>query len=83
MKKTPTPRKPTKSELQTAFTARNNKDFSTNEITCRLVSIYTTIKDTEEEMTQLQAKLGVLRVRKEVDKATAAGLEAVLETRSW
>lgn len=70
-----------KAMIQKDFVVRNNKDLSTTEITCRLMSVYTTIKDAEAEITRLRQVVSALIARVQQDTATASGLEAVLDSR--
>jgi len=75
-------RKPTPNEQLTYHTARNHKDLSTYEITCRAQAVYAGIKDLEAEINQMSEKLRTLRIRLSADKAEALGLENVLNSRS-
>lgn len=74
-------RKPSKADQITHYTERNHKDLSTYEISCRLNTVCTNIKDLEGQIHELLSRVATFRTRLAVDRAEALGLENLLDSR--
>jgi hypothetical protein len=74
-------RKPSRSEQQAHFTLRRSIGLDDHEVTNALDAVRASITADERDIAYFQARLSQSRAALQQDTATAAGLEAVLESR--